>query len=177
VYNRKTKNFEGEYMKKSIFVILLIFGLFLVGCDNGNGLGNGNNETEGITVSYNSYKVEIIGSKSNTYYGMRVYFNLNWTSVSGRTDPYKITVNRGTDTSNYIIYEGTGLTTNEGSPGSHVEDIDIKSQYYTNPYFCTYKAYTYTNTGYVEGKIRVRYTIKMDGVTSTVTGVDVDIVN
>jgi hypothetical protein len=161
----------------SVLVILSIIGMILTGCDNGNSLSNGNNGTGGITVSYNSYKAEIIGSKTNTYYGMGVYFNLTWSPVSDRTDSYKITVNRGTDPSNFLIYDGTGLTTNDGSPGAYREDIDIKSEYYTNPYFCTYKVYTFTNSGYVEDKIKVRYTIKMDGVTNTVTGVDVDVVN
>lgn len=159
-------------MKNKWFVAFGVFLLMvIVSCDNGTTNDDNGNGSGKITVTFNNYEVEEYGGKSLSYYGKRVYYDLNWTSVPGAS-VYKVTAKKGSDPANYFVYEGSSLSTNDGSPGRHAENIDIKASNYTDPYICTYTVYTITSSGIVEGSIKVTYKITKDGFNN-ITRLDI----
>jgi hypothetical protein len=150
-------------MKNNWFIgFNVLFVFVIISCDNGT--TNNSNGQGTINVTFQEQKIEEFQPSSFQNYGKRVYYRLSWTSVPG-ADYYAIYVNRGSDLINNwsIVARDEKLTSTYYDGDGHlVEDVDTRNSYYADPYVCTYKVWTITDHGLVEGSIKVTYKITKD---------------
>jgi hypothetical protein len=141
------------------FGVLFVF--VIISCDSGT---TNSNSQGAIKVTFQEQRIEEFQPSSYQKYGKRVYYSLRWTSVPG-ADYYAVSVNRGSDlkTNWSIVGRDEKLTSTYYDGDGHLaEDVDTRHSYYTDPYVCTYKVWTITDHGLVEGSIKVTYKITKD---------------